>query len=441
VKLPSIKLSVKPRAMRGCFTSARRLRQVCLGFGVVCLAAGCQSMAAAPNNTPKNYTNLLVAAGATSEQVNKRIDDAFKQLFYGDPKNQAVYFPAAKNTSGPLAYIMDINSNDVRSEGMSYGMMIAVQLNKKAEFDALWNWAKTYMYHTQASHPAKGFFSWSMKPDGTPLDEMPAPDGEEYFITALYFASARWGNGEGIYAYSQEADQLLMNVRHRETITGPTVRGVVTAVNLFDEQAHMVRFTPDIKNAAHTDASYHLPAFYEVWARMGPASERAYWIEAARVSRDYFVKAAHPKTGLTPDYGNFDGSAWAAPWNAGSADFRYDAWRTAMNWSMDWVWWQADPRQVELSNRIQTFFMQQGLEKYESLYSLDGKKIGGGQTTGIVAMNAAASLAANHPQRLEFVKALWNRPIPAGQYRYYDGMLYMFGLLHTSGNYRLWLKP
>ena len=28
---------------------------------------------------------------------------------------------------------------DVRSEGMSYGMMITVQLDKKAEFDALWN--------------------------------------------------------------------------------------------------------------------------------------------------------------------------------------------------------------------------------------------------------------------------------------------------------------
>jgi len=26
---------------------------------------------------------------------------------------------------------------------MSYGMMIAVQLDKRREFDALWNWANT----------------------------------------------------------------------------------------------------------------------------------------------------------------------------------------------------------------------------------------------------------------------------------------------------------
>ena len=53
-----------------------------------------------------------------------------------------------------------MNNRDVRSEGMSYGMMIAVQLDRKAEFDALWNWAKTYMYQS-ADHPAYGFFSWS----------------------------------------------------------------------------------------------------------------------------------------------------------------------------------------------------------------------------------------------------------------------------------------
>ncbi len=36
---------------------------------------------------------------------------------------------------------------------MSYGMMIAVQLDKKAEFDALWNWSMTYMYQKDPKHP------------------------------------------------------------------------------------------------------------------------------------------------------------------------------------------------------------------------------------------------------------------------------------------------
>ena len=85
-------------------------------------------------------------------------------------------------------------------------------------------------------------------------------------------------------------------------------------------------------NAAHTDASYHLPAFYEVWARVGPQADRAFWSQAAQVSRDYFSRAAHPRTALTPDYGNFDGTPWAAAWRPESVDFRaiQDGFRAAM---------------------------------------------------------------------------------------------------------------
>jgi len=107
-----------------------------------------------------------------------------------------------------------------------------------------------------------------------------------------------------------------------------------------------------------------------------------------------------------------------------------------MNWSMDWSWWAKDPRQVELSNRLQAFFASQGMDDYVALYTLDGKPLGDDQPTGLVAMNATASLAADHPRRLDFVRALWERPIPAGPLRYYDGMLYMMALLHCSGEYR-----
>lgn len=385
------------------------------------------------------YPDLFAEAGYDAAAVTEKIARAFDQLFHGDPANQALYYETGRNAQGPLAYIHDVNSDDVRSEGMSYGMMIAVQLDRKHEFDALWNWAKTHMYHDDPAHPAHGYFAWSVKPDGTAIDEMPAPDGEEYFITALYFASARWGDGEGIHAYRAQADRLLTDVLHRREITGPTNRGTMTAVNLFDRDAKMVRFTPDAVNAARTDASYHLPAFYEVWARVGPQADRGFWREAARASRDYFAAAAHPRTALTPDYGNFDATPWAAPWRPESVDFRYDAWRSAMNWSMDWSWWRADPRQVELSDRLQAFFAAQGMDGYASLYTLDGRPLGGGQATGLVAMNAVASLAASHPRRLDFVRALWARPVPSGQQRYYDGMLYLMALLHAGGHYRVWL--
>jgi len=38
-----------------------------------------------------------------------------------------------------------VKHNDVRSEGMSYGMIIAVLLDKQEEFDRLWKWAVQHM--------------------------------------------------------------------------------------------------------------------------------------------------------------------------------------------------------------------------------------------------------------------------------------------------------
>lgn len=384
------------------------------------------------------YRNLFVEAGRTPQEVRARVNAAFQQLFHGAPKNEAVYFPAGTNTNGPLAFIHDIGSGDVRSEGMSYGMMIAVQLNQQAEFDALWNWAMTYMHHASPAHPAHGYFSWSLKTNGVPNDEMPAPDGEEYFATALYFASARWGDGTGLYDYRAHADRLLTDMRHRKLITGATVKGEMTAGNLFEPTHKMVRFTPDVVNWNHTDPSYHLPAFYEVWARVGPKEDRAFWAEAATASREFFHRTTHPVTGLAPDYANFDGSPWAAPWNPTSEHFQYDSWRTAMNWSVDWAWWACDPKQRELSDKLQAFFESKGMQTYGHRFKLHGEQFGNDHVTALVAMNATASLAATHPRAQKFVEALWNTPPPTGQWRYYDGMLYLLALLHCSGEFRIW---
>jgi oligosaccharide reducing-end xylanase len=123
------------------------------------------------------FTELL---GKSESQVTARIDSAFQQLFYGDDSAQRVYYPVEPDK----AYLEDILHKDVRTEGMSYGMMIAVQLNKKTEFDRLWNWAKTFMQHR--SEPRKNYFAWHCRTNGAIIDSNAASDGEEWFVTALH---------------------------------------------------------------------------------------------------------------------------------------------------------------------------------------------------------------------------------------------------------------
>jgi oligosaccharide reducing-end xylanase len=104
------------------------------------------------------YRNLFAEIGKSARDVDARLSDAYQRLFHGSA-DEALMFDAGSNERGPLAYIHDIGNDDVRSEGMSYGMMIAVQYDRKNDFDALWNWSKTHMQVTRAAHPVSGYFA------------------------------------------------------------------------------------------------------------------------------------------------------------------------------------------------------------------------------------------------------------------------------------------
>jgi oligosaccharide reducing-end xylanase len=385
---------------------------------------------------------LFAEIGKPPAAIRQKIDAAFQQLFHGNLTNETVFYEAGTNANGPLAFITDVKHRDVRSEGLSYGMMIAVQLNKQAEFNAIWNWSKTYLHVTETNHPSFGFFAWQARTNGVRMSQFVAPDGEEYYVMALYFAAHRWGNGKGIYDYKAQADELLSRMLHRPKITGPipmpwrNTNRWITAGPLFDAEHAMVLFSPSSERNRFTDPSYHLPAFYELWSRWGPKEDAEFWKRAADASRDYFVKVTHPETGLNPCYGNFDGTLVPQPGNY-STNFSYDAFRTAGNWAVDWSWWGKDVRQRELSDRLQAFFSSQGTN-YGCVFTLDGKRLEARHAQGLVAVNAVASLAATHPRSKQFIEELWNTPTPDGVERYYEGLLYMMALLHCSGEFRIW---
>jgi oligosaccharide reducing-end xylanase len=146
-----------------------------------------------------------------------------------------------------------------------------------------------------------------------------------------------------------------------------------------------------------------------------------------------------------PSYANFDGTPRITRFPQ-SDKFGYDAWRAASNWSVDWSWWHKAPAEQELSDRIQQFFAAQGIDTYGPVYTLDGKDLGATpglaheeHPVGLAGTNAVAGLAATDRARArQFTEALWKTPIPSGENRYYDGMLYLMSLMHVSGEFRIW---
>ena len=96
-----------------------------------------------------------------------------------------------------------------------------------------------------------------------------------------------------------------------------------------NKEHHLIAFTPDGGGVNYTDPSYHLPAFYEVWARWADDGRADFWRECAKASREYLHKSINPETGLNPDTNNFDGSFLETPAffiTRMTSAFRFDPW-------------------------------------------------------------------------------------------------------------------
>jgi oligosaccharide reducing-end xylanase len=126
-----------------------------------------------------------------------------------------------------------------------------------------------------------------------------------------------------------------------------------------------------------------------------------------------------------------------------------------MNIAMDYSWYARDREwQQDYCKRIQNFLFCRGIDTFEDQYDTDGTlpewilPAGGYQklrhSLGLVSTSAAASIMGTQAKSWKFVDAVWNarlEPYEDGYFDpYYDGLLYLFSLMHLSGNYRI-IKP
>lgn len=372
------------------------------------------------------YRNLLKEIGISDEEIKQRIKEAVQTFFYDE--EERIYHEAGED----MGYLCDTGNNDARTEGMSYGMMMCVQLDMKEEFDRIWKWSKTYMFMDKGEN--EGYFAWSCQTDGTKNADGPAPDGEEFYAMALFFASHRWGDGEGIFEYSKEARAILSACLHK----GENGRA---GCPMWNRENGQILFVPGID---FTDPSYHLPHFYELFALWANEEDREFFKNAARVSREYLAKACHKDTGLSAEYANFDGSPMdkQLPWGY-FGNFFSDAYRTAANIGLDSVWFDEDLGQKNVPVKIMKFFGTD-LEAVRCEYKVDGTPTDRTvlHPLGLISTLAQGALSATTDEEKEvayrWVRWFWNQPMRKGVRRYYDNCLYMFALLALSGNYRIY---
>jgi endo-1,4-beta-D-glucanase Y len=335
---------------------------------------------------PAQYEDLFITLlNQTQASSDTKLAAAWNQLF--NPSNANTVFYNGPGTGE--AYVEDIADSAVRSEGQSYGMMIALQLNHQTEFDELWTFVKNHMWKSGSNT-----ISWQTNTSGGVTGSGGAPDGDEWFAAALVFAHNRWGDTSGKYNYGTEAQATLNLVRTTD----------------FNQSLHLVRyFTGTDSNG--TDASYMLPAFYQTWACFDTANA-AFWNSALTATRAWLQTAA----GTTGNIG--DQSSFAGATTNSSGD---DKLRTVANFMSDLNFFDADPFETTYASEYATWVTSNN-----------------NGSTAMLACNGLLGFGLPAATGKPFVQKLWSAAIPTGTYRYYDGALYAIALLQVSGSFHLW---
>jgi oligosaccharide reducing-end xylanase len=394
------------------FTSCKpTLHSVGCGDNSYARGAGLQPLSG-PSLYPNAFRDVL---GKSDADISARLAATFNQLFHGDPSSQAIYFP----TGTDQAYILDVFHGDIRSEGTGLGMMIAVELGKRDEFDRLWRYAKASQY---ASGPGQGYFPSFCDQGGSPV-ACDDPFGLQQIATALLLARGRWKSAPGSIDYGQEASGLLDLIRYKQDYNCGIVDGVA---GTFDPESHLAYDIPTVDSANTSRPSIVLPAYYELWRQ---ATGDVFWTAAAAASRDYWKASANATTGLLPSRASFDGTP--VP---GSDTFLADNYRTFISMVLDQIWTGSQPWAVEEGDRLLQFFAGQGIDTYVGAYSLDGSPmVDSTHQSSLVAANGALALIATVDQRTSFIKAVWNLDLSTGKARYYSGLMLMLAQLILSG--------
>jgi len=333
---------------------------------------------------PTTYPNLFVTvSGHTQEESDAKVSNAWSSLF-NPSSSGTIYF---NGPGSDESYVQDIWNNDVRSEGMSYGMMVAVQLDHQTEFDRIWTWVRNHMAQGCSGDICTGEIAWSCTTSGSKKSNGGAPDGEEYMATALIFAHNRWGD-TGKFNYATEAKWVLDVIRTK----------------YFHLNPHLVKF---VANANTTDPSYILPAFYQVWACFD-AANADFWNTAVADGRAFFHHGVDGN-GVCPYQSSWDGSQ-AQPANADSV-------RCVVNLMMDYNFFKADPWQSET---------------YAPMFAAHERNAGPPSSY----CDALLGFGLPAAEGKAFVDRLWSANVPSRDY--WNGVLYMLAMLHVSGNFKLY---
>jgi endo-1,4-beta-D-glucanase Y len=205
------------------------------------------------------------------------------------------------------------NGGGVYSEGIGYGMLMAVNNDDRTLFDKLW---KFYMDHLDPN----GLMNWSMDACAAPGNNNAnaASDGDLDAAMGLVVAEGRWGG------YKAQALELIGKIKKFET---DVCQNGLTVLRPGDKWGGCTESATKGK----VNPSYFSPGYYRAFAALDPANAD-FWKKLATDSYTLLAQYQTAMNGLVPEWGFSDGTAE-------SNSYDYNACRTPWRIAMDFMWY------------------------------------------------------------------------------------------------------
>jgi|GEM_PF-1391086 len=321
---------------------------------------------------------------ADGDSLSKSLYESWKTSYVTDD-----------GASGYLRVVDFEKSGATVSEGMGYGMLLAVYFNDKDTFDDLFEYVKLYLNEN-------GLMKWQINSSGIPQDNGAATDADVDIALSLIFADKIWGN------YKADALAMLSSIiRHEIEDDGLLKPG--------DSWGETYPYNP----------SYITPAWYKVFKLY---TGDLFWDRVLDRNYDFLSCAQHPVTGLFPDWCNVDGSMYPSK----GYNYSYDACRVPWRLIADYLWFR-DNRALDLLKKMGVFIENTGIHNLKSGYSLDGTSTVSYIDSAFSGPFACVSMISDF--NWEFQVKMYDLMKRTSAINYYNSTLKTLCSLIVSGNF------
>ena len=250
------------------------------------------------------------------------------------------------NSSGAV-----VNSSN--SEGIGYGMLLAVYANDQNTFDNLWKYEQLFLDN-------HGLMNWYISPDGnTVLGSGAATDGDEDMAFALLMADKRWG-GKGSLSTTYLA-------------AAKTQIGLLWQYEV-DPNHGYVLTSGDQSDGSVINISYFAPAYYREFGAATNAAanwkkviDECYTVIAATLN----AQNGNQNNGLVPAWSTPAGVPMTPSGTSMQLYHQLDSCRTPFRLGEDYCW-NAEPRALTYLQKITSFYASVGVANMVDGYDLNG---------------------------------------------------------------------